>query len=115
MNLILKAFGAKRLKILYDAPPSKFAFIFNSCAATSRRRLATVCVDYFDGTSHYRYPERGIQDQPLWFVPPDLGSGRPAAAAAAASAAAALASESKQGVPNMRRAGAYTHPLFSST
>lgn len=41
----------------------------------TKRRLSRSLVDYFDGTSHYRHPECGVQSQPLWFVPPVVGTG----------------------------------------
>jgi hypothetical protein len=40
-----------------------------------KRRLCGELVDYFDGTSHYRHPDRGVQSQPLWFVHPHGAGG----------------------------------------
>ena len=55
--------------------------------AATKRRLSKALVDYFDGTSHHRHPDRGVQSQPMWLVHPVLGAEGTAAA----------------GVPNMRR------------
>jgi tetratricopeptide (TPR) repeat protein len=71
----------------------------------STKRLCTELVDYFDGTSHYRHPNRGVQSQPLWFVHPIVGGGgvEGDGGGGARTAAHASAAENSPGVPNMRR------------
>ena len=73
--------------------------------ASMKRRLSKELVEYFDGTSHYRHPDRGVQSQPLWFVQPKGGGwGRGGAGVAGGRAVAlAAAADSTPGVPNMRR------------